>query len=146
MFIRQATIGDLDSVVELFDQYRIFYKQASDKEGARQFLERRINYHESIIYLIEVNEKDVGFVQLYPIFSSVRMKRMWLLNDLFVDSNYRGKGLSKALIEQCKKLCENSGAAGLMLETEKSNTIGNQLYPATGFQLSDNNYYYYWNT
>jgi len=118
MFIKQATIDDVNTVVELFDQYRIFYRQASDKEGARQFLSRRLNYHESIIYLVEVDNKEVGFVQLYPIFSSVRMKRVWLLNDLFVAPAYRGKGLSKALIEHCKKLCKNSGAAGLMLETE----------------------------
>ena len=34
------------------------------------------------------------------------MKRYWLLNDLFVNENYRGKGFSKDLIEEAKKLFE----------------------------------------
>ena len=33
------------------------------------------------------------------IFLRERMKRLWLLNDLFVDSNHRGKGISVALID-----------------------------------------------
>jgi len=36
----------------------------------------------------------MGFAQLYPSFSSVSMKRLWILNDLFVSSEARGKYIS----------------------------------------------------
>ena len=68
-----------------------------------------------------------GFTQLYPLFSSTRMKRYWLLNDLFVNENHRGKGHSKALIESAKELCRETKACGILLETDKTNEIGNNF-------------------
>lgn len=43
MNIVQVTLNDLDTIVELFDQYRKFYGQPSDKEGASQFIKERIS-------------------------------------------------------------------------------------------------------
>lgn len=86
----------------------------------------------------------VGFVQLYPIFSSTKMQKLWLLNDLFVAQPHRGKGISKQLIDISKELCENTNACGLVLETAKINDIGNQLYPKMGFLLDNAHNYYTW--
>jgi len=72
------------------------------------------------------------------------MKRLWLLNDLFVHQDARGHGISKLLIERAKQLAKDTNAAGLMLETEVSNHIGNQLYPATGFKLNEASNFYDW--
>ena len=70
---------------------------------------------------------------------------MWLLNDLYVAKAYRGKGISKQLINAAKGLAKQTEAAGVLLETEPSNTIGNRLYPATGFELEENNFYFWTN-
>ena len=147
MKIIQAKITHLDEVVDLFDAYRVWYRKDSNKAAAKEFLSERIQQKESIIYACE-NEagKLIGFTQLYPIFSSTRMKRMWLLNDLFVDPNYRGKGISKLLINQAKDLCQKTNACGVLLETETTNDIGNNLYPATGFELEENNFYFWTNS
>lgn len=143
--IRNATIKDLESVVELFDKYRIFYEKESDKIKAKEFISERIELKDSQIFVAETFDKElVGFVQLYPIFSSTRMKRLWLLNDLFVANEHRGKGISKALIESSKEFTKQTNACGLILETAKTNTIGNQLYPRVGFLLDNEHNYYYW--
>ncbi|MEM9896740.1 MAG: GNAT family N-acetyltransferase [Bacteroidota bacterium] len=76
-----------------------------------------------------------GFIHLYPIFSSTRMKKMFLLNDLFVAKALRGKGISKKLIEHAKDLARKKTACAILLETEKSNSIGNLLYPKMGFEI-----------
>jgi GNAT superfamily N-acetyltransferase len=81
---------------------------------------------------------------LYPLFSSTRMKRLWLLNDLFVDKEYRGKGVSKQLIAAAKELCKQTNACGLVLETAKKNIVGNDLYPKVGFSLDKEHNYYSW--
>ena len=86
-----------------------------------------------------------GFVQLYPLFSSTRMKRLWLLNDLYVNPGYRGQNISVQLINRAKELVNETSACGLMLETAKSNEIGNKLYPRTDFILDEEHYYYFWN-
>ena len=142
--VRQATVADLDALVPLFDAYRVFYKKSSDEIGARTFLEARLIQNESIVYIAYDNDEPLGFTQLYPLFSSTRMKRMWLLNDLFVTKRARGRGISKQLIDAAKALAIESNACGVSLETEKSNMIGNQLYPHTGFELDNDHNFYFW--
>ena len=143
--IRKATIEDLKFVVELFDKYRVFYEKESDKHKAEEFINERLKLDDSKIFIVETEDKIlVGFVQLYPIFSSTRMQRLWLLNDLFVDNEFRGKGFSKMLIEKSKELCKQTNACGLILETAKTNIVGNELYPKVGFSLDKEHNYYSW--
>lgn len=141
---RKATFEDVNQLAELFDQYRIFYHKESDIPAAENFLRERIENKDSEIFVAEEDGKLTGFVQLYPIFSSTRMQRYWLLNDLYVNENHRGKGYSKKLIEEAKELCRSSNACGVLLETGKSNDVGNQLYPACGFELYDSVNFYEW--
>ncbi|WEK71598.1 MAG: GNAT family N-acetyltransferase [Candidatus Chryseobacterium colombiense] len=141
---RKATIQDLQQLAELFDQYRIFYHKDSDIPAAEKFLTERIQTKDSEIFVAENEGKLIGFVQLYPLFSSTRMKRYWLLNDLYINEYYRGKGFSKELIEEAKELARLTDAAGILLETGKSNTIGNQLYPGCGFEIYDEVNFYEW--
>lgn len=143
--VHKATLKDLDELNHLFDAYRVFYKQGTDKEQSRAFLQERIEKEESVIFISRNDSKTAtGFTQLYPLFSSTRLKRVWLLNDLFVKQEYRGQGFSKALIEQAKKLCRETNAVGMMLETDKSNSIGNRLYSKTGWTLDKKHNFYHW--
>lgn len=145
--IRKATIKDLSMVVELFDKYRVFYEKESDKQKAEDFLSDRLILNDSEIFVAETDNNDlVGFVQLYPLFSSTRMQRLWLLNDLFVDQGNRGNGISKHLIEASKEFCKQTNACGLILETSKTNIIGNTLYPKVGFSVDMEHNYYSWDS
>ena len=142
--IKKASIEDLESIAVLFDAYRVFYRKESDLDSAVVFIKERIINNESIIYLAIFEDVAVGFTQLYPIFSSTRMKRVWLLNDLYITKNNRGKGISKMLLNQSKQLARDTKAAAVVLETEKSNDIGNQLYPSADFTIEDDVNHYYW--
>src|SRR5579871_239269 len=113
MLIKRATTNDLPQLSKLFDLYRIFYRKGSDIEEAKIFLEARITNNESVIFVAEEEKKLLGFTQLYPLFSSTRMKRIWLLNDLFVSNDHRGKGISKQLIGKAKELAKETQAAGV---------------------------------
>jgi ribosomal protein S18 acetylase RimI-like enzyme len=145
MTIRKAKLNDMPNLVWLFDAYRVFYQKISDIKTAAVFLTERLENQESVIFVAENEAQELlGFVQLYPLFSSTRMKKLWLLNDLFVSENQRGKGISVALINACKQHCITTEACGLLLETAKTNTIGNNLYPKTGFELDEDHNYYSW--
>ena len=141
---RKATIDDLSRLAQLFDEYRMFYHKTSDFSAAQQFLSESLENNDSEIFVAEEGGQLVGFTQLYPLFSSTRMKRYWLLNDLYVNPNFRGKGFSKALIERAKQLCRESDSCGMYLETGKDNQIGNQLYPGAGFKKYDEVNFYEW--
>jgi GNAT superfamily N-acetyltransferase len=145
MTIREAVPEDIAQLSSLFDGYRVFYHKDSDVQAAGDFLSQRIRNKDAVLFVAEDASKQLaGFVQLYPLFSSTRMKRLWLLNDLFVAPAFRGTGISIALIEKAKTLCIESGSCGMLLETAKSNVPGNQLYPKTGFSLDTDHNYYTW--
>jgi len=146
MNIRSAKKTDLEQLGKLFDEYRVFYRKDSDLDGAISFLKERLEQTDSEIFVAEGEDQNLGgFVQLYPLFSSTRMKKYWLLNDLYVNPNFRGKQVSVKLIERAKKLVRDTLACGMFLETEKSNLIGNKLYPRTGFKLNKVSNFYEWN-
>ncbi|WP_334124117.1 GNAT family N-acetyltransferase [Empedobacter brevis] len=144
---KQATINNLEILVPLFDAYRQFYDKKSDVKAAEEFLKARIVNNESVIYLVcDEKENAVGFIQLYPLFSSTRMKRFWILNDLFVSPEFRGQGFSRELIEEAKNLCRKTDACAMLLETSVTNEIGNSLYTSAGFQLRNDANFYEWET
>ncbi|MET6989293.1 GNAT family N-acetyltransferase [Sediminicola arcticus] len=145
MNYRKAKIKDLDELSVMFDAYRVFYRKETDIASAKNFLTERILKNDSEIFVAENSEHQlVGFVQLYPLFSSVRMKKLWMLNDLFVNYICRKKGISLGLIDKAKELVETSHACGMFLETEKSNLVGNNLYPKSGFKFNQDSNYYEW--
>lgn len=86
----------------------------------------------------------MGFVQLYPLFSSVQMKRLWLLNDLYVTLKFRRLKVALMLIDSAKQMASETNSAGLLLETAKSNVAGNNLYLKTDFTLDTDHNYYFW--
>lgn len=144
MNIRRATLLDLPQLSLLFDGYRVFYRKESDVKAASSFLKERFTQDDSVIFVADDDGKLVGFTQLYPIFSSTNLKRAWLLNDLYIDGAARGSGTSILLLEKAKELARETNAHGIILETEKSNAIGNQLYPRAGFERNTVANFYEW--
>jgi ribosomal protein S18 acetylase RimI-like enzyme len=140
--IQKATINDLDSVAELFDLYRVFYDQESNFKGAQEFLKERLLNNQSVIFIAFEENNALGFVQLYPSFSSVSMKRSWVLNDLYVKQTARKKGVGEKLIKKAIHFAEETGAKGVLLETGKENVTAQRLYEKIGF-VRETNYFYY---
>lgn len=133
--VRQASIHDLDTLVPLFDGYRQFYKQSSDSARARSFLAERFAHHESLILLAcDDQGAGLGFTQLYPLFSSVRTLRIYLLNDLFVAQDARRHGVGKALLSASAEHARALGAASLWLQTELDNSSAQALYESLGWK------------
>ena len=139
--IRRATVADLDALVPLFDAYRMFYAQASDPVRAREFLAQRLANGESAVLVAERGPSAVGFTQLYPVFSSVRTARTWLLNDLFVVDGARRGGVARALLDAAAAFAREQGAAGLMLETTRDNAPARALYRDAGWHEDETQWY-----
>lgn len=135
ILVRPATLHDLDALVPLFDGYRQFYGKPSDAQGAREFLTVRLRLNESQILIArDAHGEPLGFTQLYPLFSSVRMVRTWLLNDLFVAAHARRQGVAKALLEAAAVYARKSGVASLSLSTAHDNLPAQALYESLGWQ------------
>ena len=111
--------------------------------GARIFLQRRVEKNESVIFMAIEEEIAVGFVQLYPTFSSVTMEKFYILNDLFVTTTHRKKGIGGRLLIQAQKFAVDFKLKGLALETAKDNPA-QKLYERLGWDKDTDFYHYFW--
>lgn len=147
MNIVRANTNDLETVAGLFDLYRQFYEQPPDLDAARNFIDMRMSRNESVIFLALSDEGDgMGFVQLYPSFTSVGMRRLWILNDLFIHPEHRRKGVGESLLEKCREFSIETDASGLILETRNSNWQARALYEKFGFDFDIYHAYYFYST
>jgi GNAT superfamily N-acetyltransferase len=131
--ITRATLADLDTVVPLFDRYRVFYGKPSDPTLARAFMRARLERAESVVLLAHIDDDAVGFTQLYPAFSSVSAAHVWILNDLLVLPDARRSGVARALLSSAVDFARADGALRLELETDHDNAGAQALYHAMGW-------------
>ena len=141
MIIRRAKKKDIGDLSVLFDKYRIFYKQESDIDNARSFLKKRMKREESVIFVAEERDELIGFTQLFPIFSSVSMKRTWLLNDLYVNEKSRGIGAATKLLEAARDFGAETRSKWLILQTAADNFIAQKAYEKNGW-VKETDFFY----
>lgn len=140
MNIIKASLEHLSIAAPLFNSYRMFYQQESDLKRAHEFLSARIKNNESTIFLaLDENngEKAVGFMQIYPGFSSVSMKKTLILNDLYIIEESRGKGVGRLLMKAAKAFAKECGVSTIILQTAEDNLIGQALYKSEGYVVDD---------
>ena len=142
MEIIRAQAKDVDLIAPLFNAYRQFYKAPSDVESSRQFIFERLTKDESVIFLAMEDDRALGFVQLYPLFASVALQSLWLLNDLFVDSAARNQGVGEALMKRAEQFAHETGSRGLFLRTATDNFPAQKLYEKCGW-VRDETFYRY---
>jgi ribosomal protein S18 acetylase RimI-like enzyme len=131
--IRPAARADLAALARLFDLYRQFYGQSPDAARALAFLVERFERRESVLLAAFAEAGPVGFVQLYPGFSSVRTARTYVLNDLYVDAAWRRAGLGLELVGAATRHARQAGAASLSLQTGVANNSAQALYERLGW-------------
>lgn len=135
--VTRAGLNDLDSLVPLFDAYRLFYEQPADLGLAREFMTERLINLDSVVLLAWRDEQAVGFTQLYPSFSSTRARRIFILNDLFVAAEARGAGVAAKLLAAAVAFARDEGALRLTLSTARSNMPAQRLYERLGWTVDD---------
>ncbi|MER1987568.1 MAG: GNAT family N-acetyltransferase [Solibacillus sp.] len=146
MKIERIHVAQVAAVAPLFNEYRMFYEQESDMAGAEQFLYERLQRQESIIFVAIVDGEYVGFTQLYPTFSSVAMRKAYILNDLFVRQTARRQGVAENLMARAFDYVKEQDARFLKLETAVTNGNAQALYEKMGMvvEAEMKNYIMYW--
>lgn len=144
MKIQRATASHLESLVPLFDGYRTFYKQPSDLQVARTFLQGHFDRKSSVIFLAtdDREDKGLGFTQLYPLYSSVSARHTWVLNDLYVSPDARRQGVAKGLMDEARTFAKEDGALQLLLETASDNKDAQALYEKLGWVKEEGIFHY----
>ncbi|MCG8683472.1 MAG: GNAT family N-acetyltransferase [Desulfobacterales bacterium] len=143
MKIEQLTEKYIDQLVYVVDEYRKFCGFAPSQKNTKEFFLNLLRTNQSITFIAVSNENEVmGFINLYPSYSTLALKRILILNDLGVSNHFRRLGVAQALIKHVLEYARSSGAIRVELKTEKTNKNAQQLYADIGFQIDDENIYY----
>ena len=135
MRIVQATLEHLDQLTPLFVNYREHFGQLPYPDSSRAFLEKRISRKESVIYLAMADDEDkiLGFCQLYSSFSSLSLKRVWILNDIYVAEDARRQLVADRLLHTAKQMPKETHAVRMRVATSRDNEVAQKVYESIGF-------------
>lgn len=143
MEIKIGTINDLENIVAIIKQYRHFYGvEEQNIEDIKRFEEDRIKNNQSKIFLAMKGDVAIGFIQLYPSYSTVSLKPQWILNDLYVAEGERHKGVAKSLMNAVMEHFKTS-AKGFILVTDKTNSTAKSFYESCGWETGEYDFYTY---
>ncbi|MCW2269496.1 Acetyltransferase (GNAT) family protein [compost metagenome] len=137
MRIIKATLEHLDLLAPLFVKYREFYGQLPFPDSSRKFLKKRLERGESVIYLALPDDDDsklMGFCQLYPSFSSLSLKRVWILNDIYVAEDSRRMLVADHLMREAKQMAKDTNAVRMRVSTSNDNEVAMKTYESIGFR------------
>jgi ribosomal protein S18 acetylase RimI-like enzyme len=119
----------------------LLLKQLSSQEFI--FTERElaalVNDPSSSLFLLYTEDKIAGMLTLGTYLSPTGRKA-WI-EDVVVDSAYRGKGYGKMLVEHAIEYARTLSPCTLMLTSNPARIAANELYRASGFEQKITNVY-----
>lgn len=134
MIVRRAVSGDIESLLPLVRAYRVFYEQQPDPQRERAYVHHHFESGSSVIYIAEEDEIAAGFAQLFRTYSTVHLAPAWILEDLFVEMAFRGRGIAAALLSSAVDHARAEGASGMFLETALDNFAAQRVYERAGWR------------
>ena len=141
--ISRAAIADLEDLLPLIAAYRAFYQQRADERGERTFATEHLARGTSVVFLVrDARGRALGFVQLFPAFSTVYLGPSLILEDLYVDPSARRGGIATQLLQRAMEYAREVGATGMFLETAMDNVSAQKVYEAAGWTREGRFYKY----
>ncbi len=144
--IRKATLEDLETIVKF--NYNLA-KETEDKELNLEILSNGVkamieDSSKGQYYVYEINGRVVGQIMFTYEWSDWRNGMFLWVQSVYVDSEYRKKGIYKKLYHNVKNICDNNdGIAGIRLYVEKENINAKATYESLGMSECNYNMYEY---
>jgi ribosomal protein S18 acetylase RimI-like enzyme len=143
--VRAAGPEDITSLALLFDDYRVFYREASAPEKALAFVSSHVTDRSTRFFVARsaVETSPLGFVHLIPSFNTLVMRPIWFLEDLFVRREARRRGVAAALMAHAETFAREQGAERLTLATAHDNFPAQALYRKLGYVREEHFAYFH---
>jgi len=99
-----------------------------------------IDNPEKVIFFADVDGKPIGQIKMVPWWN-----KFTYIEELTVDTQFRGKGVGRALLTRAIEWAKEQHFPGVTLETQDNNVPACKLYEKCGFVLSGFDLYAYRN-
>ena len=131
MRIELVQESDLGELLPMMRAYCDFYEVApsdADLEALARALIADPRHEGMQLIARGEGGEPLGFATVYWSWQTLSAARAGVMNDLFVVPEARGRGIGRALIEECRQRAREHGAAELVWETAPDNETAQRLY------------------
>ena len=133
MRITTASLEHLDQLIPMFIRYRELYGAMPQAEASKDYLTERLSKQQAIILLAFEDDVLLGFCLVYPSFSSVSLRPLWIINDLYVIEEARGQHVARKLLAEVSQQARDNNAVRLRVSVNANNDIAKRLYESADF-------------
>lgn len=135
-FCNYTDSEDLKAVASLVNAY------IEEEEGAEHVLNplrqlRLVNgldeHPKSIVLLAKLGDAYAGLLVGFENFSTFTAKPMINIHDVFVSSDFRGRGVGRKMIEKIESIARERSCSRITLEVRHDNAVAQELYKSVGF-------------
>lgn len=144
MKIRRATVEDVNIIAEY--NYNLAF-ETEDKKLNMEILEEGVrnlikDENKGVYHVCEIDGKVIGQIMYTFEWSDWRNGTFLWVQSVYVNKNYRGKGVFKSLYNHIKSMCDNNdNICGIRLYVERENYIAQKTYSNLG--MKECNYHMY---
>lgn len=144
MNIRRATLDDVSVIAEY--NYNLAFETENKKlnmeilkKGVKNLIQ---DENKGVYYICEINGKIIGQIMYTFEWSDWRNGTFLWVQSVYVNKDYRGNGIFKALYNHIKSICDNdNNICGIRLYVERENCVAQKTYSSLG--MKECNYYMY---
>ncbi len=135
---RPASDRDVDAIIEMMRGYYAEDDYPFSEADARRSVIGLLG-DESLGRLWSIKNRDrvVGYLAVTLGYSLEYRGRDAFIDELFIETESRGKGLGREAMEIAEAYCRERGVKALHLEVERHRQSAYELYRRTGFEDHD---------
>lgn len=135
---RAAKITDCDAIVSLMGKYYAEDGYPFSESAARTSLQQFLNSkHLGHLWALDDEGKVVGYMAVTLGFSFEYGGRDAFLDEIYIDTSHRRRGLGRVAMDTAFEYCERNGVQAIHLEVENHREAARRLYESIGFEAHD---------
>ena len=133
--LRIAEESDIPILLQMMENFAKMFGYRYDLKKSDKSLREFIPVqHLGNLYLIENNNKSIGYVALTFGYSFGNYGRDAIIDELYVEEDYRNKGIGTEALNLIEEESVKLGLKKLYLEVEKYNQAAYDLYDRIGYE------------
>ncbi|PJK14942.1 GNAT family N-acetyltransferase [Lysobacteraceae bacterium NML07-0707] len=145
MSIRNATVADIECLLNAMQDFYVLEKLPWDRARQRQLLQALLGQPESGYLLLAEQQGELAAYAVVGLCYGLEFHgRFALLDELYVLPQFQGIGLASRMLEACETAARTQGCNALRLEVSDDNPRARAIYEKRGYRVQPRRLMSYW--